>query len=112
MQRSKKIISSLVFSHLMSKPCFLASSFSANPQGAMIQLEEKARCEGRQEIERKETESRTEASEEAGHCPVLVLSLSCAAEQIWRRCTSLSQKAQGRMYFVRSMEKHSEETNN
>lgn len=56
MQRSKKTTSSLVFSHLMSKPCFLASSFSANPQGAMIQLEEKARCEGRQEIERKETE--------------------------------------------------------
>lgn len=61
MQRSKKTISSLVFSHLVSELCFLAPSFPENPQGAMIQLEEKARCEGRQEIERKETEGRAEA---------------------------------------------------
>lgn len=58
MQRSKKTISSLVFSYLVSEPCFLAPSFPANPQGAMIQLEEKARCEGRQEIERTETEGK------------------------------------------------------
>lgn len=55
MQRSKKTISSLVFSHLVSEPCFL--SFPAKPSGCNgVQLEEKARCQGRQEIEEKTRE--------------------------------------------------------
>lgn len=64
MQRSKKTISSLVFSHLVSEPCLLGPSFPANPQGAAIQLEERAWCErgeGRQEVDRKEAECSAEA---------------------------------------------------
>lgn len=62
MQRSKKTISSLVCSHLVSEPCFLAPIFPENLQGAMITLSWK-RKQGvrRQEIERRETEGRAEA---------------------------------------------------
>lgn len=64
MQRSKKTISSLVFSHLVSESRLLAPSFPVNPQGAAVQLEERARCEGvrgRQVVDRKEAKCRAEA---------------------------------------------------
>lgn len=59
MQRSKETISSLVFSHLVSEHCLLAPSLPSNPQGVVIQQEERARCErgeGRQEVDRKDAE--------------------------------------------------------
>jgi len=61
MQRSKNTVSSLVFSHLVSEPGLLAPSFPTDPQGLAIQLEERARCEGWQELDRKEAECMTEA---------------------------------------------------